>query len=234
MRYICHRGTDKGIFQKGCHLVQGIFFQLITFIENHPFQFGKIEIAGLSEFHLYFLWKTHYNMTILVYRTVYPPYFYTPLECHFVEVAVSHQIVVHLSKQSLSWDYNESLRSSDFMVFFFLLHEFLTDTGDILKSIENRNEIGESFTSSIVSIYDNTQIFEVVLECDGKGLSLNKSWFFEVTIVKQGNNLLLERVVCEFSFFRLGSQIMFSSIFLHLRGYYGLLINYRECYHIKI
>ena len=91
------------------------------------------------------------------------------------------------------------------MVLFFLLHELLPDTGDIFKSIENRNEISESFTSSIVSIYDNTEIFEVVLECDGKRLSLNKSWFFEVTIVKQGNNLLLERVMCEFGFFRLGS-----------------------------
>lgn len=62
----------------------------------------------------------------------------------------------------------------------FILLELLPNSRDILECVEDWEEIGQSFTGSVVGIDDQAEVPEIVLESDGKRLSLYKSGLFEV------------------------------------------------------
>ena len=95
-------------------------------------------------------------MTILAYSSVYSAYFDAPLVCHLVEITVGHQVVVDLSQQSFSRHHDESLGSTYFVVFLFFLDELLADAGDVLKGVEDGQQVGEGLSGPIVGVDDNT------------------------------------------------------------------------------
>lgn len=117
--------------------MQRIFFQLITFVENHPFKLRKIEVAGLTKLLLHFLGKADDDVPIFVDGAIDPANFDFPLVSHLVKITVSNQIVINLSKKCFSGYYNEGLGSPNLMVLILFLHILLPGTGNILKGVED-------------------------------------------------------------------------------------------------
>jgi hypothetical protein len=94
------------------------------------------------------------------------------------------------------------LGSSNLVVF--VLLELLPNSRDIFERVEHWKEIGQSFTGSVVGIDDKAEVPEIVLESDGKRLSLYKSGLFEVVFFKQLEYLFFKRVVLKLCLFGLG------------------------------
>ena len=129
--------------------------------------------------------------------------FDVPLICHVIEVTVSHQVVIYLGQKGFGRNNYKSLWSAYFVVF--VLLEFLSDTGDVLKGIEDGDEVGEGLACPVVGVDDGAKVAKVVLESDGQRLCLDHGGLVEVVVLQQSNDFFLQRVVLKLGLFRSGS-----------------------------
>lgn len=93
--------------------------------------------------------------------TVDTTYLETPIVVGLVVPRISLQILVNLCKQGLSRDHNDSLGSADLVVL--IRYVLLPRARDILKGVENWDEIGECLTCSVVGVDNHTEVLQVVL-----------------------------------------------------------------------
>ena len=138
----------------------------------------------------------------------------TPLVGHLVEVTESDEVVVDLSQQSLGRYNYEGLWSADLVVFVFV--KLLSCGRDVFERVEDRDEVGESFSCSVVGVDDDAEVFEIILESDGEGLCLNQCGFIEVVLLEKVKHFVFNRVVLELGLSCLGSQVVLLRLFYHL------------------
>ena len=103
------------------------------------------------------------------------------------------------------------------MIFLFFLDELLADAGDVLKGVEDGQQVGEGLPGPVVGVDDNAQALEVFLEGDGQGLGLDEGGLLEVVVVEEGDDLLLEGVVAELGLLGFGAEVVLPCIFFHER-----------------
>lgn len=145
-------------------------------------------------------------MSVFKHRAVDAPDFDSPLVVHLIEVRVGEQVVIDLGQQGLGGHDDQSLWPPDLVVL--VLLKLLSHAGDVLEGVEDWDEVGESLACPVVSVDNEAEVLEVVLQSDGQRLSLYQRRLAEIIVVQQFDHFVFEREVLEFSLFRLGSQVM--------------------------